>query len=69
MTNRGKTIKTDEHDLFEAAGARLHKWGERDYERNYLGQYTWTTQRQAWEIWCAARGLHTKSTVTATDHV
>lgn len=55
MTTRGKKLKPDERDLFEATGAKLHGWGERDYELNDQGEYTFLEQRNAFAIWLAAR--------------
>lgn len=50
-----KLARVCEQDLFEAAGAALLGWGERDYERNDRGEYTFTEQRNAYAMWLAAR--------------
>lgn len=61
MKTKGKLLKPDDRDLFEATGNRLFGWDARDYDRNYQGKYTWSTQRCAYEIWCEARNLAPKA--------
>lgn len=50
----------EERKKFEAAGTALHRWDHLDYRRclsNGKPEYEWTTQRQAFALWLAAKGI------------
>lgn len=49
-----RKLEVNAQDLFEAVGARLHNWNERDYEINDAGIYTHLEVRKAYAMWKVA---------------